>query len=216
MSQPAVRSKSGAVFRDGPSTRKRILEAALKAFARHGFEGVSLRTIADEAGINHQLIGHHFGSKQDLWNAALEARFDDFQEFHEALSVASDLPDPRDQFRHCVKTIVEFTIASPDIPCIHYHEALINRSAEKNSDRYQRLLEQQVTRYRTLTDRLLTQLQDTGVIAQMPVDDFRYVFQGAILHRIIVAKESEYFSGMPIEEAVDAHTDAIVRSFTKQ
>ncbi len=216
MSQPAVRSKSGAVFRDGPSTRKRILEAALKAFARHGFEGVSLRTIADEAGINHQLIGHHFGSKQDLWNAALEARFDVFQEFHEALSVASDLPDPREQFRHCVKTIVEFTIASPDIPCIHYHEALINRSAEKNSDRYQRLLEQQVTRYRTLTDRLLTQLQDTGVIAQMPVDDFRYVFQGAILHRIIVAKESEHFSGVPIEDLVDAHTDAIVRSFTKQ
>ncbi len=216
MTQPAVRSKSAAVFRDGPSTRKRILEAALKAFARHGFEGVSLRTIADEAGINHQLIGHHFGSKQDLWNAALEARFDDFQEFHEALSVASDLPDPREQFRHCVKTIVEFTIASPDIPCIHYHEALINRSAEKNSDRYQRLLEQQVTRYRTLTDRLLTQLQDTGVIAQMPVDDFRYVFQGAILHRIIVAKESEHFSGMPIEDLVDAHTDAIVRSFTKQ
>ena len=215
MTQPAVRSKSAAVFRDGPSTRKRILQAALTAFARHGFEGVSLRTIADEAGINHQLIGHHFGSKQDLWNAALEARFDDFQEFHEALSVASDLPDPRDQFRHCVKTIVEFTIASPDIPCIHYHEALINRSAEKNSDRYQRLLEQQVTRYRTLTDRLLTQLQDTGVIAQMPVDDFRYVFQGAILHRIIVAKESEHFSGMPIEDLVDAHTDAIVRSFTR-
>ncbi len=215
MTQPAVRSKSAAALRDGPSTRKRILEAALKAFARHGFEGVSLRTIADEAGINHQLIGHHFGSKQDLWNAALEARFDDFQEFHEALSVASDLPDPREQFRHCVKTIVEFTIASPDIPCIHYHEALINRSAEKNSDRYQRLLEQQVTRYRTLTDRLLTQLQDTGVIAQMPVDDFRYVFQGAILHRIIVAKESEHFSGMPIEDLVDAHTDAIVRSFTR-
>ena len=216
MSQPAVRSKSAAVLRDGPSTRKRILEAALKAFARHGFEGVSLRTIADEAGINHQLIGHHFGSKQDLWNAALEARFDDFQEFHQALSIAGDLADPREQFRHCVKTLVEFTIASPEIPCIHHHEALINRSAEKNSDRYQRLLEQQVTRYRALTERLVTQLQDTGIIAKIPFDDFSYVFRGAILHRIIVAKESEYFSGVPIEEAVDAHTDAIVRSFTKQ
>lgn len=215
MSQPANRLKPGAAFRDGPSTRRRILEAALKAFARHGFEGVSLRTIADDAGVNHQLIGHHFGSKQDLWDAALDARFEDFREFHQALSVAGDSSDPREQFRSCVKTIIEFTLASPDIPCIHYHEALMNRSAKKNSDRYQRLLEDQVTRYRTLIEHLLTQAQEAGIIARIPVEDFSYVFQGAILHRIIVAKESEHFAGVPIEEVVDAHTEAIVRSFTR-
>ena len=215
MSQPANRLKSGVAFRDGPSTRRRILKATLKAFARHGFEGVSLRTIADDAGVNHQLIGHHFGSKQDLWDAALNARFEDFREFHQALSVAGENADPRDQFRSCVKTIVKFTLASPEIPCIHYHEALINRSATKNSERYQRLLEHQVTRYHSLIERLLGQAQEAGIIAQIPVDDFSYVFQGAILHRIIVAKESEHFAGVPIEEVVDAHTDAIVKGFTR-
>ena len=189
--------------------------AALKAFARHGFDGVSLRTIAVEAGVNHQLIAHHFGSKQDLWDAALEARLEDFQEFHQALGVAGDSSDPRDQFRRCVKTIVEFTLASPEIPCIHYHEALINRSARKNSDRYQRLIEDRIARYRTLIERLLTQAMEAGIIALMPIDDFFFVFQGAVLHRIIVAKESEHFSGVPIKEVVDAHTDAIVGSFTR-
>ena len=215
MSQPANRLKSSAAFRDGPSTRRRILRAALKAFARHGFDGVSLRTIADEAGVKHQLIAHHFGSKQDLWDAALDARFDEFQEFHQALSVAGDSADPRDQFRNWVKAIVEFALASPEIPCIHYHEALINRSARKNSDRYQRLLEHQVARYRKLVERFLTQAQEAGIIARIPLDDFWFVFQGAILHRIIVAKESEHFAGVPIEEVVDAHTDAIVRSFAR-
>ncbi len=141
LSQTVSGLKARTVFRDGPSTRRRILRAALKAFARHGFDGVSLRTIANDAGVNHQLIAHHFGSKQDLWDAALDARLEDFQEVHQALSVAGEVSDPREQFRICVKAIVEFTIASPEVPCIHYHEALINRSAPKNSDRYQRLLE---------------------------------------------------------------------------
>lgn len=51
-------------------------------------------------------------------------------------------------------------------------------------------------------------------MAQIPIDDLWFVFQGAVLHRIIVAKESEHFTGVPIEEVVDAHTDAIVGSFT--
>ncbi|MYF70825.1 MAG: TetR/AcrR family transcriptional regulator [Proteobacteria bacterium] len=215
LSQPAHRLKVRAALRDGPSTRRRILMAALKAFARHGFDGVSLRTIAVEAGVNHQLIAHHFGSKQDLWDAALEARQEDFQEFHQALSITGDSSDPRDQFRSCVKTIIKFTLASPDIPCIHYHEALINRSARKNSDRYQRLLEDRIARYRTQIQRLLTQAMEAGIIAQVPIDDFFFVFQGAVLHRIIVAKESEHFAGVPIEEVVDAHTDAIVGSFAR-
>ena len=215
MSQPANRLKAGAAPRDGPSTRRRILKAALKAFACHGFDGVSLRTIANEAGVNHQLIAHHFGSKQDLWDAALDERLEDFQEFHRALSVAGGSSDPRDQFRICVKMIVEFTLASPEIPCIHYHEALINRSARKNSGRYQRLLEDRIARYRALIERLLVQAMEAGIIARMPIDDFFFVFQGAVLHRIIVAKESEHFAGVPLEEVVDAHTDAIVGSFTR-
>ena len=114
-----------------------------------------------------------------------------------------------------MKTIVEFTLASPEVPCIHYHEALINRSARKNSARYRRLLEHQVARYRSLIERLLVQAQEAGIMARVPVDDLWFVFQGAILHRIVVAKESEHFTGVPIEEVVDAHTDAIVRSFAR-
>ncbi len=215
MSQPAKRLKTRAAFRDGPSTRRRLLQAALKCFARHGFDAVSLRTIADEAGVNHQLISHHFGSKQDLWNAALDARLEEFRKFHETLGAASQLSDPREKFRSWVKAIVEFTIASPEIPCIHYHEALINRPARKNSDRYQRLLENQIAGYRATMKRLLSQAQKAGVVARIPFDDFWFVFQGAILHRIIVAKESEHFSGKSIEKIVDAHTDAIVQTLTR-
>jgi len=215
LSETGSQLKTGASWRDGPSTRRRILDAALKAFARHGFDGVSLRTIAEEAGVNHQLIGHHFGSKQDLWDAALDARVEDFGKLHHALDVAGKVSDPREQFRDFLKTVVEFTVAHPENACINVHEGLVNRSASKNSERYQRLLERQVTQYRGTTERLLAQAQDAGILPQMPIDDLWFVWQGAVIHRIIVAKQSEHFTGMPIEEAVEAHTNALVKVFTK-
>lgn len=215
MSETIDRQKTGGTWRDGPSTRRRILDAALKAFASYGFDGVSLRTIAEEAGVNHQLIGHHFGSKQDLWDAALDARVEDFGKLHEALDVTDKLTDPREQFRGFLRAIVEFTVGCPENACINVHEALANRFVTTNSDRYQRLLERQVTQYREMTERILAQAQDAGVIPKMPIDDLWFVWQGAVLHRIITAKQSEHFTGVPIEGAIDAHTDALVRIFAK-
>lgn len=49
-----------------------ILQAALAAFAKHGFESTNLRQIATEAGIDVALISHQFGSKQGLWMAVVD------------------------------------------------------------------------------------------------------------------------------------------------
>lgn len=48
-------------------------------FARHGFAGVSLRDIAEEAAVAHNLIRHYFDSKEGIWRAvadAADARFE--------------------------------------------------------------------------------------------------------------------------------------------
>lgn len=50
----------------------RIRDAAIRCYARHGFE-VGLRAIAEEAGVSLGLIRHHFGSKDGL-RAACDAR----------------------------------------------------------------------------------------------------------------------------------------------
>ena len=47
--------------------RSRLLRAATDAFAEQGFEGTSLRTIADTAGVSFQRIAYYFGSKEELW-----------------------------------------------------------------------------------------------------------------------------------------------------
>lgn len=45
-------------------TRTRILDAAERLFARHGFDGTSVREITREAGVNVAAVHYHFGSKE--------------------------------------------------------------------------------------------------------------------------------------------------------
>ena len=60
----------------GPDTRGQILASARKSFADKGFAGTTIRAVAAEAGVDPALVHHYFGSKDDLFLAALEIRVD--------------------------------------------------------------------------------------------------------------------------------------------
>jgi AcrR family transcriptional regulator len=64
--------------RDGPSTRKRILDAGERLFAREGFDAVGTARLAREARVTIGALYHHFPSKEALYEAttrrALSAR----------------------------------------------------------------------------------------------------------------------------------------------
>lgn len=55
-------------------TRERILRAAEEIFAKRGFDGASVRSIAMGAGVPIALISYHFGSKDGLYRAIFELR----------------------------------------------------------------------------------------------------------------------------------------------
>lgn len=52
--------------------RIQILDTALTVFASKGFEGTSIKDIAEAAGISQGLMYHYFSSKTDLLEAAVE------------------------------------------------------------------------------------------------------------------------------------------------
>ena len=54
-------------------SRERILEAAGRVYAKHGFRGATTRLIAAEAGVNEVTLFRTFGSKGALLEAVLEA-----------------------------------------------------------------------------------------------------------------------------------------------
>lgn len=63
-----------------PSTKQRILDAALDLFSSSGYEGVSVKQIAAAVGIKDSSLYKHFASKQEIYDtlmADMNARFEE-------------------------------------------------------------------------------------------------------------------------------------------
>ncbi|MGE2719796.1 TetR/AcrR family transcriptional regulator [Mycolicibacterium celeriflavum] len=64
----------------GPSdTRERILSSARELFARNGIDKTSIRAIASAAGVDPALVHHYFGTKTQLFAAAIHIPIDPMQ-----------------------------------------------------------------------------------------------------------------------------------------
>ena len=59
-----------------PDTRATILAEARALFAEKGYAGTSVRAVATAAGVDAALVHHYFGTKDDLFLAALQAPID--------------------------------------------------------------------------------------------------------------------------------------------
>ncbi|PUA82714.1 TetR family transcriptional regulator [Nocardioides currus] len=59
-----------------PDTRASVLDAARASFAEHGFRGTTIRAVASRAGVDPALVHHYFGSKDDLFLAAMQLPVD--------------------------------------------------------------------------------------------------------------------------------------------
>jgi AcrR family transcriptional regulator len=63
--------------RNAAATREAILQSAVAAFSRNGYDGVGVREIAQTAGVTAVLVNRYFGSKEELFAAAVEIAFSD-------------------------------------------------------------------------------------------------------------------------------------------
>ena len=60
----------------GADTRGALLVAARAVFAERGFEGATVRLIAERAGVDPAMVNHWFGGKEALFTASLDIPVD--------------------------------------------------------------------------------------------------------------------------------------------
>ncbi|HEU5149710.1 MAG TPA: TetR/AcrR family transcriptional regulator [Iamia sp.] len=89
-----------------PRSRRRdeILGVAAELFAEKGFEGTTVRDIADTAGILSGSLYHHFRSKEQIMEEIFAAYFDE-AEARWAAVLASEA-DPAEQFRAMLRELL--------------------------------------------------------------------------------------------------------------
>lgn len=98
-----------------------ILEAAAKLFEEKGYEGFSLRQVAEEIGYSPTTIYLYFKDKDDL---LLNVVYDGFKLFGESLQNAyNSVKDPLERFRAVGWAYFHFAMAHP----IHYRLMFMQR-----------------------------------------------------------------------------------------
>jgi TetR/AcrR family transcriptional regulator len=107
-------------------TRGAILDAAIAEFAARGFEGASIRAIADRLGLQHPLITYHYRSKDILWRAAAEHAFAQIRAgWDNSAPENSDL-SPLTRLREEYATLFRYTVAFPEFHRFMRQEAFTN------------------------------------------------------------------------------------------
>jgi AcrR family transcriptional regulator len=142
---------------DAPATIEQILDAAFRAFATYGYDGVAVRTLNRELGVSHNLIHQRFGSKQGLWYAAVDRAFG--QQVTE-LATAFDptLSDPLDQLNYAIRRFVRYNAERPELL------GLMNIEGRLDSERLDYIYEHYVAPALAPLARLLEHLRAEGRI----------------------------------------------------
>ena len=140
---------------DAPVTVEQILDAAFRAFATYGYDGVAVRTLNRELGVSHNLIHQRFGSKQGLWYAAVDRAFSQ-QVTQLATAFDPTLADPLDQLNHAIRSFVRYSAERPELL------GLMNIEGRVNSERLDYIYENYVAPALAPLGRLLDYLQKNG------------------------------------------------------
>jgi TetR/AcrR family transcriptional regulator len=185
---------------DGAGSADAILDAALRAFATYGYEGVSVRTLNRELGVSHSLIAQRFGSKDGLWHAAVDHGFGRISR-HMADVFDPTVTDPLEQLRLWIHRFLHFSAAHPELL------GLMNIEGREDTGRLSYIYEHYVDPSMGRVERLLDHLADAGRIRRVPLRTFHFLLaHGGAAPYTLLALAEHFDPSSPLEpEAVDSH-----------
>jgi len=92
--------------------RRTILDAAREAFVRDGYEGVSMRQLAEKVGCSHGNLYLHFKDKEALFDSLVEESFQKFADGLQRVPESARRGDPVEFLRKAGRAYVEFGLAN--------------------------------------------------------------------------------------------------------
>jgi AcrR family transcriptional regulator len=113
--------------RERDAVRTRILDVARELFATQGYEGVSMRAIAEKIEYSPTAIYQHFKDKDALIK---ELCYSDFGQLAEQLQDTLKIADPIERLRQCGIEYARFAVANPN----HYRLMFMTRHPIKCDD----------------------------------------------------------------------------------
>lgn len=181
--------------------QKQILSTAERLFSLKGFDGTSVRDIADDAGVNIAMISYYFGSKEKLMEALFEQRTTNIKVKVETL-LNDDKSSPFEKVQSLAEDIINKIMNKQQFFKIMTCEQLINKNPviinlindlkKKNLEEFNKLIEygQQKGFFKKDIDALLLMNIIVGAITQTMISIDQY-------------REINGFKNLPDEEVYD-------------
>jgi AcrR family transcriptional regulator len=163
--------------------RTRIIAAALEVFSTSGFEGASLRQIADRAGVMHQLVVYHFKTKEALWRAVIASILGDTAERFAAWRARLADDSPAEALRTMVREFVLFTAGRPE-----FHR-IVTFEGRADNARIRWLIETYIRPYFEFSTGLIRRAQAAGAARPGDPGQLHYSLIGLATHSFVFAHE---------------------------
>lgn len=160
---------------NGTDSRQAILAAALQAFARNGYDGASMPSIAKLAGVAPPLIHYYFESKENLWRETVDYSLGELRTETTAVLRATRSLSPLDRLRTLLQVFAEFAARFPD------HFSMIVAESRADSQRFAWLQENYTGPLYDEVVAILSDARDAGAIRDVPIKNLATILIGSIL-----------------------------------
>ena len=151
-----------------------ILRMALKLFAKEGYGGVSLHSIAKKTGIAVSLLNYHFGNKEEIWKKATTLIG---SEIHGELKILFQMIDDLEgleKLRLFNKKIVYFSAKRPE-----FQQVVVQEMFSKN-DRSAWLINELLRPIFGFMEQIIKDEQKKGTIKKVPQANLSSFIVGSI------------------------------------
>ncbi len=193
-----------------PRTRNRLLAAAIKEFAAHGYRGASLRDIAKLADTNVAAVKYHYESKEKLWQAVVSHLYRSLADTILDNEERQSADSTRELIRDSTRRYIVFSAKNPELYRITLLEMI------DGGERLEWLARYHLREFMERTMAWTSIAQQHGVFPkEIAPLNLVYVMMGAIQTIFMMAPQIERSFGIDVfdEKQIDHHVDTIMRLF---
>ncbi len=200
--------------KDPERSKADILQAALEEFAARGFDGATVRDIANRIGLSHGMIRYHYQTKEQLWFAAVEFLFKRLAEetYLEPEKQARLRAGDMDVFREWLRRYVRYCAMHPE------HARILFQESVSPTPRLEKAIRDNLQRDHRHAVQTVEALKAGGHFpADAPAASIIYILTGACQNLFALAAEARISMGYdPLSpEAIDAHANAVIKIFCR-
>ena len=192
--------------------RSRLLHAATDAFAEYGYEGASLRAIADNAGVSFQLIAYYFGSKEELWIATVDFLFERYLETGKGLGFTSS-GNLAEQFHNHLRLLLTDMLQRPQLRKVWIQEYLAD------SPRYHNVIRPKIKQlYDTLSVPYFKEVVRLGIVERFTAEEIAVLWSSVVQNNVVYPYYVELALGVPAgsPKSVEKQVDLVFAILTEK